>query len=133
MLENEQAKIALLSADIKRKDISTVFIAARGNSDNAGRYAQYLLGAVNRILVGLATPSLFTIYKKPPRFGNTLVVGISESGKRPDIVAVLAEARKQGTVTAAITNDIDSDLADTADHVINLHAGLERSVAATKT
>ena len=133
VLENEQAKIARLSAEIKSKDIGTVFIAARGTSDNAGRYAQYLLGAVNRILVGLATPSLFTIYKKPPKFGNTLVIGISQSGRSPDIVAVLAEARKQGALTAAITNEIESDLARIADHVIDLRAGLERSVAATKT
>jgi glucosamine--fructose-6-phosphate aminotransferase (isomerizing) len=61
------------------------------------------------------------------------VLGISQSGKSPDIVAVLAEARKQGVLTAALTNETESDLTSNADHVIDLHAGLERSVAATKT
>jgi glucosamine--fructose-6-phosphate aminotransferase (isomerizing) len=108
-------------------------IAARGTSDNAGRYAQYLFGAVNGLVVALATPSLFTIYNRPPSFGNSLVLGISQSGKSPDIVAVLAEARQQGVLTAALTNEPESDLTSYADHVIDLHAGLERSVAATKT
>ena len=133
VLENERQAVEGLAAEIKRRDIHAVTIAARGTSDNAGRYAQYLLGAVNRLLVGLATPSLFTIYKKPPEFGNSLVAGISQSGKSPDIIAVLAEARRQGALTAAITNDKGSELAETADHIIDLHAGLERSVAATKT
>jgi glucosamine--fructose-6-phosphate aminotransferase (isomerizing) len=108
-------------------------IAARGTSDNAGRYAQYLLGAVNGLMVTLATPSLYSIYKRPPRFGNALVLGISQSGKSPDIVSVLAEARRQGALTAAITNFPHSDLGRQAEHVIALHAGEERSIAATKT
>jgi glucosamine--fructose-6-phosphate aminotransferase (isomerizing) len=110
-----------------------VVIAARGTSDNAARYAKYLLGAINGLPVALATPSLFTIYQRTPKFGNALVLGISQSGKSPDIVAVLAEARRQGSLTAAITNFPDSDLGQAADYVINLHAGLERSIAATKT
>ena len=107
--------------------------AARGTSDNAGRYANYLFGAINQLPVALATPSLFTIYKQPPRFNNALVLGISQSGKSPDIVSVLAEARRQGALTAAITNVPDSDLAAEADHLLTLHAGEERSIAATKT
>jgi len=91
------------------------------------------LGAINSLPVALATPSLFTIYKQPPHFGNALVIGISQSGKSPDIVAVLAEAKQQGALTAAITNTIDSDLGQQADFVINQHAGDEHSVAATKT
>jgi glucosamine--fructose-6-phosphate aminotransferase (isomerizing) len=81
----------------------------------------------------LTTPSLFTIYQQPPHFGNALVMGISQSGKSPDIVSVVAEARRQGVLTAALTNEPDSDLGRTADHVIPLHAGEENSIAATKT
>ncbi|MCB0155495.1 MAG: SIS domain-containing protein [Anaerolineae bacterium] len=133
LLAQEKATIEQLAAAIKQQGISHVVIAARGTSDNAGRYAKYLLGAVNGLMVALATPSLFSIYQKPPRFGKALVLGISQSGKSPDIVAVLAEARRQGVLTAAITNFPDSDLGQQADFVINLQAGLEQSVAATKT
>jgi glucosamine--fructose-6-phosphate aminotransferase (isomerizing) len=133
LLDKEAEDIHRLAEDIRARQIQHVVIAARGTSDNAGRYAQYLFGAVNGLVVALATPSLFTIYKRPPRFGNSLVLGISQSGKSPDIVAVLAEARKQGVLTAALTNETESDLTSNADHVIDLHAGLERSVAATKT
>lgn len=133
LLTTEKETIAALAAEIQRRDIVHVVIAARGTSDNAGRYAQYLLGAVNGLSVGLATPSLFSIYKQPPRFGNALVLGISQSGKSPDIVAVLAEARRQGALTAAITNVPDSDLGRQADFVINQGADEEKAVAATKT
>jgi glucosamine--fructose-6-phosphate aminotransferase (isomerizing) len=122
-----------LAAGIKERGVDHVVIAARGTSDNAARYAQYLLGAANGLSVGLATPSLFTIYQKPPRFGNALVLGISQSGRSPDIVAVVAEAKRQGALTAAISNDPASNLACSADHVLALQAGKERSVAATKT
>lgn len=133
LLQAQRPIAEALAAEIKRRDISHVVIAARGTSDNAARYAQYLLGGHNALPVGLATPSLHTIYQTPPRFGNALVLGISQSGKSPDIVAVLAEARRQGALTAAVTNVPASDLAETADFVLDLGAGEEKSVAATKT
>jgi glucosamine--fructose-6-phosphate aminotransferase (isomerizing) len=133
LLQAEQENVQTLAAAIQRKDIQQVIIAARGTSDNAGRYAQYLLGSINGLVVALATPSLFTLYQQPPRLRQSLVLGISQSGQSPDIVAVLAEARQQGALTAAITNMPDSDLARQADHVIGLQAGREQSVAATKT
>lgn len=123
-----------LAATIRESGIRQVVIAARGTSDNAARYAQYLLGAMNRLPVALTTPSLFSLYQRPPLFApNTLVLGISQSGQSPDIVSVLAEGRRQGCVTAAITNFVESPLAEKADHLIYLGAGEERSIAATKT
>jgi glucosamine--fructose-6-phosphate aminotransferase (isomerizing) len=83
--------------------------------------------------VALAAPSLFTLYQQPPRLEGALVIGISQSGQSPDIVGVLQEARQQGAPGIAITNDLESPLAEAAGHVIGLHAGEERSVAATKT
>jgi glucosamine--fructose-6-phosphate aminotransferase (isomerizing) len=133
VLDQEGEAVRRLAAAIRQRDIDYIVIAARGTSDNAGRYANYLFGAVNGLPVALATPSLFTIYKQPPKFRNALVLGISQSGKSPDIVSVLAEARKQGALTAALTNEPASDLAAQADHVLALHAGEERSIAATKT
>ena len=133
LLQEERTTIEKLAVAIRERDINTVVIAARGTSDNAGRYAQYLLGAVNGLTVALATPSLYSIYEQPPKLGNALVLGISQSGKSPDIVSVVAEGKKQGALTAAITNIPESDLGKTADFVIGLHAGEEKSVAATKT
>ncbi len=133
LLNEEREHVQKLVAEIKKRDITHAVIAARGTSDNAACYAQYLFGSTNRLQVALATPSLFSIYKKPPRFGNALVIGISQSGKSPDIVSVMAEAQQQGALTLALTNTPDSDMAQASDHVINLHAGVEKSVAATKT
>ena len=107
--------------------------AARGSSDNAARYASYVFGALNRLPVVLATPSLFSIYRSPPRLRDGVVLGVSQSGRSPDIVAVLTEAGRQGAPTVAITNDVNSPLATTAEHVLPLGAGEERAVAATKT
>ncbi len=110
-----------------------VLIAARGSSDHTALYASYAWAALAGYPVALATPSLHTLYHTPPRLGGALVVGISQSGQSPDILAVLEEGKKQGRPTLAITNDGFSPLAALADHVVELHAGLERSVAATKT
>jgi glutamine---fructose-6-phosphate transaminase (isomerizing) len=133
LLQAERDTLAELATAIRQRRITHVVIAARGTSDNAGRYAQYLLGAMNGLPVALTTPSLFTIYGRPPRLDRALVLGISQSGKSPDIVAVVAEGRRQGALTAVLTNIPDSDLGQAADFVINLHAGEEKSVAATKT
>ena len=129
-----QEMVRSLASHMRSADIRQVVVAARGTSDNAARYAQYLLGANNRLPVMLTTPSLFTLYQKPPLFApNTLVLGISQSGRSPDIVSVLAEGRRQGCVTAAISNFGNSPLAAQADHFVALGAGEERSIAATKT
>ncbi len=133
LIENTQDSINALAEEILSRGIRHVFIAARGTSDNAGRYAKYLLGAHNQLVVSLATPSLFTIYDQPPSLKDSLVLGISQSGKSPDIVSVLTEGRKQGALTAAITNIPDSDLGNAADIVMDLQAGPEISLAATKT
>src|SRR5688572_14600619 len=73
MLREEEATIRQLVSQIQQREINYVLIAARGTSDNAGRYANYLMGAFNGLPVALATPSLYTIYKRPPRLKNALV------------------------------------------------------------
>ena len=118
---------------VRRDEIAFVQIAARGTSDNAARYAQYLFEAVNRLPVALATPSLFTLYDTPPDLRRSLTIGVSQSGASPDIVAVVAAARAQGAPTLAITNEPGSPLGRAAEFVLPIEAGRERSVAATKT
>lgn len=108
-------------------------IAARGTSDNAARYAQYLFGTHNRLAVAQSSPSLFTHYDVAPAVETAVVIGVSQSGQSPDVVAVVREGRRQGAITLAITNDPTSPLAVAAAFVLPLHAGQELAVAATKT
>jgi glutamine---fructose-6-phosphate transaminase (isomerizing) len=132
LLDVETTHVQQMANNLRGK-FQYVMIAARGTSDNAARYAQYLFGAHNRIPVALATPSLFSIYENPPSLQGSLVIGISQSGQSPDIVSVIAEGKRQGRPTLAITNDPESPLATSAEYVIPLHAGTERAVAASKT
>lgn len=133
LLERQSAAARAGAQLFRRGDIRYVLIASRGSSSNAARYAQYVLGRAHRVPVMFATPSLYTIYEQPPRLDGALVVGISQSGASPDVVSVLAEAHEQGRPTLALTNDIASPLARTADAVLPLEAGDEQAVAATKT
>ena len=132
-LRERRAACETVAAAIHAAAPSYVVVAARGSSDNAARYAQYALGAENRLSVALAAPALFTAYARPPRLDGAVVVGISQSGQSPDVVAVLAEARRQGALTIAITNAPASPLAAAAVHVLDVGAGEETAVAATKT
>ena len=133
LLGNQRATVEKIAETVGQHDIRWVFLAARGTSDNAGRYANYLWGAQNGLPLALATPSLFTYYNQPPQLKNALVVGISQSGQSPDIVSVLTEGRRQGCLTLAITNAPQSPLAKSADLVLDIQAGVEKAVAATKT
>ncbi|MBM4412063.1 MAG: SIS domain-containing protein [Chloroflexi bacterium] len=110
-----------------------VMIAARGTSDNAARYAQYLFGMALGWPVALATPALGTLYNADVHLEGALVIGISQSGRSPDICDVVQRARAQGALTVAITNNPASRLAQSAAHHIDIHAGPELSVAATKS
>ncbi len=132
-LAAESAHAAEIAQGLFREDVRYLLIVSRGSSSNVARYMQYLFGTVNRLPVAFATPSLYTVYDAPPELGPSAAIGISQSGASPDVVAVLAEARRQGRPTLAITNDPRSPLAQTADWILPLHAGEERAVAATKT
>ena len=132
-LAAETAHATEIARGLVRDDVRYLLIVSRGSSSNVARYLQYLFGTANRLTVAFATPSLYTVYEAPPQLGPAAVIGISQSGASPDVVAVLDEARRQGRPTLAITNNSRSPLADTADWVLPLHAGEERAVAATKT
>ena len=133
LLDQEAAGALALGRRLAASDVRLVVIAARGSSDNAARYAKYLFGAHNRLPVALATPSLYGLYGRPPRLDGALVVGVSQSGTSPDVVGVLTEAYAQGRPTVAVTNTPGSPLAAEADHLLAMHAGEERAVAATKS
>jgi glucosamine--fructose-6-phosphate aminotransferase (isomerizing) len=133
LLDKQKQTVLEIAKAIQSRNVQYAFLAARGTSDNAGRYANYLWGAHNRLPLALATPSLFTYYQSPPRLQGAFVIGISQSGQSPDIVSVVEEGRRQGCLTLAITNIPDSPLARAADLVLDIQAGAEKAVAATKT
>ncbi len=110
-----------------------VLLAARGSSDNAALYARYLLEVFLQVPVTLAAPSVLTRFNRHVKYTNCLAVGISQSGAAPDVAEVLASLRADGHTTLAITNTAGSRLTVEAEHSLLLGAGLERSVAATKT
>lgn len=132
-LATQTEPIEAIAASLRARPVRQVVIAARGTSDHAALYAQYVLGIRHRLSVGLGTPSIVSLYGVVPDLTDNLVIGISQSGASPDIVAVVAAARAQGSPTVAITNDPDSALAAAAERTIDLSAGPERAVAATKT
>ena len=125
--------IEAIAASLREQPVRQVVIAARGSSDHAALYAQYVLGIRHRLSVGLGTPSIVSLYGVLPDLAGTLVIGISQSGASPDIVAVLAAARAQGAPTVAITNEPGSALRAAAERTIDLGAGPELAIAATKT
>jgi glucosamine--fructose-6-phosphate aminotransferase (isomerizing) len=133
LLDEARAPIARIAERLRGAHVDTIVVAARGTSDHAAVYAQYVFGARHRTLVALAAPSIISLYESEPRFARSVVVGISQSGASPDIVGVVAAARGQGVPTIAITNTPGSPLARAAEHTIDLLAGPERAIAATKT
>jgi glucosamine--fructose-6-phosphate aminotransferase (isomerizing) len=133
LIDAESEHVIKLAHTLNARGHQYVVIAARGSSDNAARYAQYLMGAALGLPVALATPSLHTRYSAHLRFEGALVIGISQSGASPDIRAVIDDARRAGAPTIAITNNLESPLARAAEFTIPLHAGVERSIAAAKT
>lgn len=133
LVRNQWENIRAIAEKIRQYAPSYVFLTARGTSDNAGRYAQYQWGMHNNLPIALAAPSMFSLYGKPPKLDGALMVGISQSGKSPDIVSVITEAAQQGCMTVAIVNNTNSPLASAADHVIDVCAKNEVAVAATKS
>lgn len=122
-----------VAAAIRAAQPRVVVIAARGTSDHAAVYARYLIESHLHLPVVLAANSLTTIYAQAMHWQGALVLGISQSGEATDVAAVLSEARRDGALTIAITNTPGSLMARIAEHTLYCRAGVERSMAATKT
>ena len=133
LIDEQQDHIVTLASHLRRKQPKFILLAARGTSDNAATYAKYLFSSIMGIPTGLAIPSLYTLYDQPPDIRDGLVIGISQSGRATDVLAVLTHARKKGVATLAITNDDNSPMAQEAEYSIYIGAGKEKAVAASKT
>lgn len=132
-LTAERQKYKKLAAYLQGKEIDLVVIVARGSSDNASLFGRYLIEVTAGIPVSLSAPSVHTLYHAKMNLSRALVVGVSQSGEGDDINIVLQRAKESGAFTLAITNEADSTMAGIADEALLIHAGRERSVAATKT
>src|SRR5687767_10063957 len=88
MLDQELDRVADLAREALSRDVTMLFVAARGTSDHAAVYAKYLAEIVAGIPVALAAPSVFTLYDARVRMDRALVLGISQSGKAADAIEV---------------------------------------------
>ena len=133
-IENEnESTLKKLVKELREKNINHVMFAGRGTSDHASIYGQYLLGIYKGVVSALAIPSCITLYDGNLDTANDLVIGVSQSGKAADALAVIEHANNQGATTVAITNDKNSPMAKAAKYHLYCAADLEVSVAATKT
>ena len=132
-INREGPKIAAFGARLKARPPRLIVLVARGSSDNACLFGRYLLEMSTGIPVSLAAPSVCTLYKSKLDLRDTLVIGVSQSGEGVDINMVLTSAKKAGATTLAITNEAQSTMAGLTDETFLIHAGREKSVAATKT
>lgn len=133
LLSEQAGEIGRMGAELARRDHRFVLLAARGTSDHAALYAKYLVEVHLALPAGLVSPSTSTIYGVRPDLGGVLYIGISQSGGSPDLVDSLVAARSCGATTVAVTNNVDSELARAAEFVVDVRAGKERAVAATKS
>jgi glutamine---fructose-6-phosphate transaminase (isomerizing) len=132
-IEMERGKTVRIGDFLRQRDIDLIVLVARGSSDNAALFGRYLLEAATELPVSLAAPSLYTLYDAKIRLNRALVIGVSQSGEGTDINYVLERAKASGAFTLAVTNQPGSTMASIADETLLIHAGIERSVAATKT
>ncbi len=130
-MEKNAAAIGAIAA--AGGQIRNIVIAARGSSDHAGTYGKYLLEILTGVPVSLAACSVVTAYKTEMDYSGSLVIGLSQSGAAEDVAQVLERARACGALTVAVTNFPHTRVARAAAHHLCLHAGEEKSVAATKT
>ncbi|MGW2590381.1 SIS domain-containing protein [Streptomyces sp. NPDC001515] len=125
--------IRAVAAEIAARGPRFVLLTARGSSDNAALYAKYLLEINLGLPCGLASMSTTTAYGARPDLRDVLVVTVSQSGGSPDLVASTRAAREAGAVTLAVTNSPDSPLAAVSEYHIDVLAGPEKALPATKT
>ncbi|MER5268514.1 SIS domain-containing protein [Actinosynnema sp. NPDC002837] len=125
--------IASVASVIAERRPRFVLLAARGSSDHAALYAKYLTEVLLELPAGLVSPSTTTLYGARPDLRDVLLVAVSQSGGSPDLLEVTESARARGALTVAVTNTSSSPLNGAAELAVDVGAGVERAVAATKT
>lgn len=130
-----EGRSAIAEVALRIRDAAPRFVhfVARGTSDHAALYAKYLVETQLGLPAGLASPSAWTVYGAEPHFDGVLVIAISQSGGSPDLTEVVRKARAGGALTLSVTNAPQSPVAQAAELHIDVLAGPERAVAATKS
>jgi glucosamine--fructose-6-phosphate aminotransferase (isomerizing) len=128
-----EAVAKALAARLRAQPPRFIVTCARGSSDHAAAYAKYVFETQLGVAVASASPSVTSVYAAPQQWAGALFIAISQSGKSPDLLRTAEAARAAGAHVVALVNVADSPLARLADTVLPLHAGPERSVAATKS
>ncbi len=132
-LLTRRAEFAAVADRIARREPRFALFAARGSSDHAALYAKYLTEVLLNLPAGLVSPSTTTLYGAHPDLTNVLFTTVSQSGGSPDLVEATRVARERGAITVAVTNTPDSPLVEVAEFAVDIGAGPELAVAATKT
>jgi glucosamine--fructose-6-phosphate aminotransferase (isomerizing) len=122
-----------LGARLRASQPPFAVTCARGSSDNAATFIKYLLEIHSGLVTASVGPSVTSVYDARPRMRGALFLAVSQSGRSPDILNLAAAGRDDGALTVALVNDTSSPLASTCEVVLPLHAGAEKSVAATKS
>ena len=133
LLASQAPRITALGRRLRELAPPVVVTGARGSSDHAVGYFKYLVEIFLGVPVASVGPSIASVYRAPMRLKGSVLVSVSQSGQSPDIIALQEAARQAGALCIAVVNDARSGLAEGADEVIDLGAGVEQSVAATKT
>lgn len=133
LLDGSGPALTAAGRDIRERDPNFIVSVARGSSDHAATFIKYAVELTAGLAVASVGPSIASIYGAKLRLNGSACLAISQSGKSPDIVAMVESARSRGALTVALTNTAGSPLASACDHAIDILAGPERSVAATKT
>jgi glutamine---fructose-6-phosphate transaminase (isomerizing) len=129
----DEAAMADVGAALRRLKPRAVITCARGSSDHAATYAKYLIETHAQVLTASAAPSVSSVYGVTQDVRGCLFVAISQSGRSPDLLAAVKSAKASGATILALCNSADSPLVAAADLAVELHAGPEISVAATKS
>ncbi|MGB8813256.1 MAG: SIS domain-containing protein [Paracoccaceae bacterium] len=132
-LSQSHTAVQSAAAALRAMDPCLIVTVARGSSDHAATYLKYTIELLAGIPVASVGPSIASIYGRPLRLNSAACIGISQSGRSPDIVEMMRAAGTGGALTIAITNFADAPMALASTHCLPLNAGVEQSVAATKT
>jgi glutamine---fructose-6-phosphate transaminase (isomerizing) len=133
VLDEGWTEVLAAARSLRERGFRFAMLAARGTSDNAALYAQYLLEVILGVPTALASPSAFTLYGSRMQLDDVLMIGISQSGESRDVLETVRRSGELGASTLSVTNGEASAMAGAADHHLYLRAGAEESVAATKT